>query len=105
MHFRYRKKEEDGDIGSMYKNPKIYQNGAFLPESATNGKYGEDFFNQYVRDFIDSNKKKPFFIYYPMVLCHAPFSPTPDDAAFATWNPAKDKSDTAWFSIHGKIHG
>lgn len=96
--FKQSDEEEDGDIGSQYKNPKVYQNAAFLPDSVTNGKYGEDIFCQYVKDFIDSNKKKPFFIYYPMVLCHAPYSPTPDDPAdFAAWNPGVSKSDTAYF--------
>ncbi len=94
--------DEDGEsgdnVGSAYKDPKVYQNGDYLPPSQTNGKYGEDIFCQYVKDFIDSNKKKPFFIYYPMVLCHDPFCPTPDDgAAFAAWNPHRNQSDTAWF--------
>jgi arylsulfatase A len=56
---------------SYYKDPQIYVNGDYLPASETVGKYGEDFFRQYVFDFIDSNvNKKPFFIYCVMHLFH-----------------------------------
>ncbi len=83
----------------QYKNPIIYENGANLPASETVNKYGEDFFTQKIFDFIDSNKQNPFFIYYPMVLCHKGFSPTPDDADFATWDPAKPRQqrDSIYF--------
>ncbi len=93
----FKESDEETDAGSQYKNPKVYQDGAYLPDSATNGKYGEDIFCSYVKDFINNNKKSPFFIYYPMILCHAPYSPTPDDPEFASWNPDKDKSDTSYF--------
>jgi arylsulfatase A len=36
--------------------------------------------NDYVCDFIDRHKEEPFFIYYPMLLPHGPFLPTPDSA-------------------------
>jgi arylsulfatase A len=71
--------------GSHYKNPKIYQGGDFLDTSLTNGKYGEDIFRQYLFDFIDSTEG-PKFALWAMNLCHKPFSPTPDDSVFATWN-------------------
>lgn len=88
---------EDIHLGSFYKNPKVFQNGAFLPDSVTNGKYGEDMYCQYVKDFIDSNKTKPFFVYYPMVLCHGPYWPTPDDAAYTSFVPDSTYSDTVWY--------
>lgn len=83
--------------GSRYKNPEIYTDSAYLPSSVTRGKYGDDFFTQFVLDFIDSNvaAKKPFFAYYPMCLVHPPFSPTPLDPEFATWK--SPTSDTAFF--------
>ena len=34
--------------------------------------------SDYAIDFIKRNKNDPFFIYYPMLLVHDPFSPTPD---------------------------
>lgn len=87
------------DATGQYKNPKIYVNGDYLPDSVINGKYGEDFFRQYLFDFIDSNISKPFFALWTMNLCHKNFSPTPDDPEFAAWDPHKKptKSDTIFF--------
>ena len=70
----------------QYKNPKIYADGNYLTNSVIANKYGEDFFRQYLFDFIDSNESKPFFAVWAMNLCHKNFSPTPDDPEFATWN-------------------
>lgn len=82
-----------------YKNPVVYQNGKYLSSSSTNGKYGEDIFRDYMIDFIKKKKNKKFFVYWAPNLGHKPFGPTPDDAAFATWNPkAKEKKgDTIYF--------
>jgi len=86
-----------GSQGSNYKDPKVYQNGAYLPDSSTNGKYSDDIFTQYVNDFIDSNKNNNFFVYYATCLCHSPYSPTPDDPEFATWDPYQRLNDTTFF--------
>ena len=87
---------DENDKG-RYKNPKIYQNGAYLPQSQTQGKYADDMFADFISGFIDSHTQCPFFIYYPMSLCHKPFSPVPDDAAFASWNPDNGVSDVSYF--------
>ncbi len=76
---------EEG-VNDFYKSPTVYQNGNYLPASETEGKYGPDINRDYVFNFIDSNKDQPFCIYWAMNLCHKPFSPTPDDAAYATWS-------------------
>ena len=83
--------------GSRYKNPKIYQEGGYLPDSFTNGKYSDDIFTDYVGKFIDSNKAKPFFICYSMILGHKPYCPTPDDPEFATWDADPYHSDTTFY--------
>ncbi len=83
--------------GSRYKNPEIYTNGAFVTPDLTLNKYGEDIFTDSVMNFIENNKSSPFFIYYPMVLTHEPFSPTPDDPQFAAWNPDLGTSDKNYF--------
>ncbi|WP_298484627.1 sulfatase-like hydrolase/transferase [uncultured Maribacter sp.] len=64
------------DKGSRFANPTIYQNGAYLEN--TKGKYGPDIFSDYLNEFVNKQKDKPFFVYYPMALTHDPFSPTPD---------------------------
>ncbi|HXL57988.1 MAG TPA: sulfatase-like hydrolase/transferase, partial [Chitinophagaceae bacterium] len=87
---------EDAE-GSRYKSAKIYEDGGYLPARETNNKYSEDHFTNYLLKFIDSNKSKPFFAYYSMILCHHAYSPTPDDAEYSTWNSDPANSDTAYF--------
>lgn len=62
--------------GSRYRNPKVIQNGELL--GILDGKYGPDIFTDYLLDFIDRNRSGPFLAYYPMVITHSPFEPTPD---------------------------
>ncbi|MCK4751098.1 MAG: sulfatase-like hydrolase/transferase, partial [Bacteroidales bacterium] len=47
-------------------------------------------------DFIERNKDEKFFAYYPMVLVHAPFVPTPDSEH---WSDVESRTmeDTAFF--------
>lgn len=40
--------------------------------------YGPDICNRKALQFIDKNKDKPFFLYYPMLLVHDEHKPTPD---------------------------
>ncbi len=87
----------ENDEGSRYKSAKIYENSAYLPDSVTNNKYSEDHFADYVMNFIDSNKSNSFFVYYSMILSHQAFSPTPDDAQYAAWNPDPYLSDKTFF--------
>ncbi len=92
------KEEDDSQEGrGRYKNPVLYKNGAYLPSSETQGKYADDMFVDFISHFIDSNKNKPFFVYYPLSLCHVPFSPTPDDPQFASWDPLTGTSNTKYF--------
>lgn len=50
----------------------------------TGGAYGPDVVNTYARDFIVQQKDKPFLLYYPMILTHGPFQPTPESK---DWDP------------------
>jgi arylsulfatase A len=83
-------------IDKKYKSPSIYTNGANVPSTLTNNKYGEDIFTDSVTNFIERNKTSPFFVYYPMALAHAPFQPTPDDLDFAKWT-SSTLSDTSYY--------
>ncbi len=62
--------------GSRYAHPNIEQNGEVL--ETTIDDYGPDIVSNYILDFIQRNREKPFFVYYPMILVHNPFTPTPD---------------------------
>jgi len=77
-------------VGSRYRDPKLIQNGQWL--EGLEGKYGPDVVCDYILDFIDrhkSGKSKPFFVYYPMILTHAPVEPTPDSPEWG--QDVKDK--------------
>jgi arylsulfatase A-like enzyme len=83
--------------GPHYKNPKIYQNGNYVSSSLTKNKYGDDIFTDSVLLFINKNRTKNFFVYFPITLCHYPYSPTPDDPEFATWSTKGNPSDSSFF--------
>jgi arylsulfatase A len=59
-----------------YKNPGLEING--VSKDWTNNEYGPDIVSDYALDFIQRKKDGPFFLYYTMMLTHAPFVPTPD---------------------------
>jgi arylsulfatase A len=65
-----------------YANPGLEING--VARDFTHGEYGPDLVNRHALDFIDRKKNTPFLLYYPMILTHAPYQPTPDSAA---WDP------------------
>lgn len=69
-------RERNGKLDSRYENPLIEINGK--PVDYTQGEFGPDLVNDFVCQFIEKNKDKPFFAYYPMILTHCPFVPTPD---------------------------
>src|SRR5581483_9184818 len=82
--------EGSGQRENRYKDPHLYTNGAYLPDSATAGKYSEDMFYDYIGSFIDSNKSRPFFAMYATLLPAQPWVPAPDDPEVATWTTHDD---------------
>jgi arylsulfatase A len=70
--------------GERFANPFIEQNGKVLERDED--AYGPDVFFNYATDFIERNAEKPFLLYYPMVLVHDPFVPTPDSKEWSDKN-------------------
>jgi arylsulfatase A len=64
------------NMGSRYAAPKLHADGRLLPN--LQNRYGEDVFREHVEAFITRNRERPFLVYWPMALTHAPFEPTPD---------------------------
>ena len=64
--------------GERFWNPCLETNGKITTSQYNKGKYGPDIISDYLCDFIERKKDQPFFVYYPMVLVHDPFLPTPD---------------------------
>ena len=62
--------------GSRYKSPTLFENGQLV--TGTKDKYGPDLVSDFICDFIERKKNEPFLVYYPMILTHSPFNPTPD---------------------------
>jgi len=64
--------------GRYWRDQTTYytQNGKErdLPE----GKHLPDIMHNFIADFIERHKDKPFFLYYPMSHIHGPIVPTPD---------------------------
>jgi len=84
-----------GNKGSRYAKPVVEKNGELLRLDID--KYGPDIFTDYIIDYIKRKKDEPFFIYYPMVLVHDPFVPTPDSEQWAD-QEARLKGNKAYFS-------
>jgi len=65
-----------------FANPGLERRG--IAEDYADGEYGPTLINDFALDFVTRNKEKPFFLYYPMILTHDPFQPTPDSP---NWDP------------------
>ncbi|MGI9517958.1 MAG: sulfatase-like hydrolase/transferase [Pirellulaceae bacterium] len=78
-------------VPERYPNPGLEINGERV--DFTDGEYGPDVVSDYACDFIQrqADAEKPFLVYYPMILTHCPFCPTPDTN---DWNPASAGSET-----------
>lgn len=75
---------------SRYASPGLEYNGE--ERDFRNGEYGPDLVNDFALDFITRHKDKPFFLYYPMLLTHGPYQPTPDSKE---WDPKFDGNEQA----------
>ena len=69
-------------LDKRYVNPVLEINGVIYEKNE--GKYSTDMVVDYINDFIKRKKNQPFLVYYPMILTHCPFDPTPHSK---DWNP------------------
>ena len=56
-------------------------------------EYGPEIVTKYITDFMATNRDEPFFVYYPMILVHSPFVPTPDSASRESKNRQRNFED------------
>lgn len=80
--------------GSRYKDPLLSTNTGVIK---IEDKFGPDIFVDYIEEFMDDNKEGPMFIYYPMVLTHDPFVPTPENPDFDAFEATAKVNDTLYF--------
>lgn len=71
-------KGNKGRGGERFWNPPLEHNANYVTKEENKGKYGPDIMTDFLCDFMERNQENPFFVYYPMVLVHDPFVPTPD---------------------------
>lgn len=86
--------EETEDKGSRYGNPTFLRNGKL--HKAVDGAYGEDLTVDYILDFMQRNREKQQFVYYPMALPHWPMVPTPHSKVWSDPSRRLEES-TAYF--------
>jgi arylsulfatase A len=65
-----------------YANASLEHQG--IEKEYPEGSYGPQLINDFALDFVTRQKAGPFFLYYPMILTHDPFQPTPDSP---NWDP------------------
>jgi arylsulfatase A len=65
-----------------YANPGLELNGE--EKEYPQGSYGPTLINDFALEFVTRHKERPFFLYYPMILTHDPYQPTPDSPG---WDP------------------
>ncbi|MEX0701834.1 MAG: sulfatase-like hydrolase/transferase [Planctomycetales bacterium] len=63
-------------LGSRYWNPLLYVDGENRQHGG--GEYGPHIAANYLLEFMAEHRDRPFCAYYPMILPHGPFEPTPD---------------------------
>ncbi|WP_372896096.1 sulfatase-like hydrolase/transferase [Stieleria sp.] len=65
-----------GGARERYWKPSFVQNGKLL--NLPRRTFGPDVMTDFLIDFMTQESDKPFLAYYPMILVHDPFVPTPD---------------------------
>jgi arylsulfatase A len=85
------KSSKDGG-GERFWSPPLEHNGKFVTAKENLGKYGPDLFCDFLCDFMERKREQPFFVYYPMVLFHDPFVPTPETIGDAPRNQKANKA-------------
>jgi arylsulfatase A len=75
-------------VANRYPNPGLAINGKKVDYNE--GEYGPDIVNNHVLEFIERHQTESFFVYYPMILPHFPFEPTPDSK---DWDPEARRFD------------
>lgn len=76
--------DEEGH-DTRFSNPTLQFNGE--TKHFTNGEFGPDIVSDFICNFIEENRDRPFFAYYPMLLTHCPFVPTPDSEEYDPKDP------------------
>ncbi len=78
-------------LGDRFWQPLLYINGDNRQFSVDD--YGPDLAAKHITEFMTTNREKPFFVYYPMILVHNPFLPTPGSESRKSKDKQKNFED------------
>lgn len=82
------------DSWTRYKDPVVTRNGSTTQKLT--GHYGPHVFDEFVEDFIERHRDRPFMVYYPTPLVHGPFHPPPGHPDYERL-PAQGTNDPKYF--------
>ncbi len=82
---------------SRHTSPDLSING--VTKEFRNGEFGPDICVDFIEKFLEANKDESFFVYYPMILPHCPFVPTPGTPDYNPKSPGSPtyKGDAKYF--------
>jgi len=75
-----------------YANAGLELNGVEI--QVPPGGYGPKVVNDFAIEFVTRHQDSPFFLYYPMMLTHNPFQPTPDSSDWDATTKSEDKQQS-----------
>ncbi len=85
-------------LGSRFWEPLLYVDGK--NRQFGEDEYGPDIATRYITDFMQANRDEPFFVYYPMILVHSPFVPSPESASRQSKNRQRNFEDMVSYMDH-----
>ncbi len=88
--------KKGNNMTERFWSPPLERNGKIMTIEDNHELYGPDIMSDFVCDFIKRNQDQPFFVYYPTVLVHDPFVPTPDNIGDAP--RTQDSKRQPWYS-------
>lgn len=83
---------------SRYWKPSLMHDGKVINHD--DDEYGSTITAEYLIDFIRTNKERPFLAYYPMILPHNPFDPTPMSTDRSNKNAKQNFIDMVAYMDH-----
>ena len=78
-------------LGERFHGPLLYIDGK--NRQFGDEKYGPEVATTYLIDFMKKHRDAPFFVYFPMILVHAPFVPTPDSPSLESKDRQRNFED------------
>lgn len=83
---------------NRFWNPSLECDGKILETKRDD--YGPDLLANFLLRFMEAHRDRPFFVYYPMVLVHSPFVPTPHSQDRESTDRQRNFEDMVAYTDH-----